>query len=251
LNGFFAHPASPFAGDRRQLAVVGEGTYNRELAAMRERGIGFVHEGGQLSYGAPGGREQFWAALPPAVRDRLAQIVGGQLTEWWAHRAGDGSHMAVVLGSAALCQADPAVKPDGLPGHRVRTARFVPGSLRVTASGDPASGSPGSGQMPGGAAPPVLGGVFTTEFRSFLGNLPPSTQVELQRPFAPKPDLRYSFYYQDNNGSPHTWIGLCYIADEQRLTFASTTRVIAPSGSTQSWHATCYQARLAGPMPAP
>ena len=30
--------------------------------------------------------------------------------------------MAVVLGAAALCQADPAIKPDGNPGHRLRTA---------------------------------------------------------------------------------------------------------------------------------
>jgi hypothetical protein len=218
---------------------------------MRERGIGFVHEGGKLSYGAPGGREQFWAALPSAVRDRLTQIAGGQLTEWWAHRAGDGSHMAVVLGPAALCQADPAVKPDGLPGHRVRTARFVPGSLRVTTSGDPTSGSSGPGGMSRIAAPPVLHGGLSAEFRSFLGNLPSSTQVQLQQPFAPKPDLRYSFYYQENRDLRHTWIGLCYIADEQKLTFASTTRVIAPSGAIPSWHATCYQARLAGPMSAP
>jgi hypothetical protein len=97
----------------------------------------------------------------------------------------------------------------------------------------------------------VLGGVLSAEFKSFLGNLPPSTQIQLQQPFAPKPDLRYSFYYQDNHDSPHTWIGLCYIADERTLTFASTTRVIAPSGATHSWQAICYQATLAAPMPAP
>jgi hypothetical protein len=227
---------------------MGEGPYNPEFAGMRERGIGFVHEGGRLSY-VPGTREQFWVALPSAVQDRLTQNAGGQLTEWWANRAGEGSHMAVVLGPAALCQADPAVKPDGFPGHRVRTAWFVPGSLRVTASGDPMSPYPGG--VSGVAAPPVLGGVLSAEFRSFIGNLPPSTQLQLQQPFAPKPGLRHSFYYQDNGDSPHTWIGLCYIADEQKLTFASTTRVIAPSGATHSWHATCYQARLAGPMPAP
>jgi hypothetical protein len=234
----------------KQLDIVEEGPYDPELAAMRELGIGFVHEGGELSYGPPGGREQSWAALRPAVRDRMTSTVGGQVTEWWAGPAGNGSQMAVVLGPAALCQADPGVKPDGFPGHRVRTARFVPDSLRVTASGDPTSESSGPGGTSWVAAPPVLGGVLSAEFRNFLGNLPPSTQVQLQQPFDPKPDLRYWFYYEINRDSLHTWIGLCYIADERTLTFASTTQVITPSGETLSWRATCYEATLAAPMPA-
>lgn len=217
---------------------------------MRERGLGFVHEGGRLDY-TPGTREQHWAALRTAVRDRLTQIVGGQRTEWWAWHTGEDLQMAVVLGSAALCQADPGIKPDGVPGHRIRTARFVPGSLRVTATGDPTTGSSGPGGISGLAAPPVLSGVLSAEFRSFLGNLPPSTQLQVQRPFPPSRNLLYNWWYQDVPGSSHTWIGLCYITDQQTLTFASTTRVIAPSGATRSWRATCYQATLAAPMPAP
>ena len=224
--------------------------YDPEIAALRERGHGFVHEGGRLGY-VPGSREQYWAALRAAVRDRLTQIAGGQPTEWWANRAGDGSQMAVVLGQAALCQADPAVKPDGLPGHRVRTAWFVPGSLRVTANGVPVSGSSGSGPTSASALPPLLGGVLSADFRSFLGNLPPSTQVRVQQPISRSGNLLYNHYYQDTPGSPHTWIGLCYITDQRTLTFASTTRVIASSGATLSWHATCYQATLAAPLPAP
>jgi len=50
---------------------------------------------------------------------------------------------------------------------------------------------------------------------------------------------------------PDVWIGLCYITDQRTLTFASATRVIAPSGATLSWQATCYQATLAAPMPPP
>ena len=56
---------------------------------------------------------------------------------------------------------------------------------------------------------------------------------------------------EDKPGSPHTWIGLCYIADQRTLTFASATKIIAPSGAARSWQATCYQATLATPMPAP
>ena len=159
--------------------------------------------------------------------------------------------MAVVLGPAALCQADPGIKPDGNPGHRVRTARFVSGLLRVTASGDPTSGSAVPAVAPGTAVPPLLGGVLSAKFKSFLGNLPRNTQVQVQRPFAPQPDLLYRFYYEDIPGSPHTWIGLCYITDQRTLTFASATKVIAASGATRSWQATCYQATLAAPMPAP
>jgi hypothetical protein len=216
---------------------------------MRERGAGLVHEGGQLTYGPPGGRVQSWALLRAAVRDRITRTAGGQITEWWAWPPGDGNYMAVVLGPAALCQADPGVKPDGNLGHKMRTARFVPGSLRVTASGDPTSGSAVSAGALGSAGPPLLGGVLSAEFKSFLGNLPRSTQVQVQRPFAPQPDLLYRFYYEDAPGSPHTWIGLCYITDQRTLTFASATRVIAPSGATLSWQATCYQATLAAPMP--
>jgi hypothetical protein len=218
---------------------------------MRERGAGLVHEGGQLTYGPPGGRVQCWALLRAAVRDRITQTAGGQITEWWAWPPGDGNYMAVVLGPAALCQADPGVKPDGNLGHKVRTARFVPGSLRVTATGDPTSGSAAASGTPGTAGPPLLGGVLSAEFKSFLGNLPQRTQVQVQRPFAPRPDLLYRFYYEDAPGSPHTWIGLCYITDQRTLTFASATRVIAPSGATLSWQATCYEATLAAPMPPP
>ncbi len=229
---------------------MGKVPYDPELAAMRERGTGLVHEGGQLDY-VPGSRVQCWAQLRQAVRDRITQIAGGQITEWWAWHVGDGSQMAVVLGPAALCQADPGIKPDGKPGHRMRTAQFVAGSLWVTASGDPTSGSAASAGVPGAAMPPLLGGVLSAEFKSFLGNLPRKTQMQIQRPFAPQPDLRYRFYYEDTPGSPHTWIGLCYIADQHTLTFASATKIIAPSGATSSWQAICYQATLAAPMPAP
>lgn len=222
----------------------------RELGATRESAGGLVHEGGHLAY-TPGTREQCWAALRTAVRDRLTQVAGGQRTEWWAWHRGEGSYLAVVLGPGALCQADPGVKPDGLPGHRVRAARFVPGSLRVTASGDPRPGASGLGGASGPAAPPMLSGVLSAEFSGFLGNLAPSTQVRLQQPFTPSRSLLYNWWYQDTQGSPHTWIGLCYITDQQTLTFASTTREITPAGMTGSWDATCYQATLAAPMPAP
>jgi hypothetical protein len=228
---------------------VGENPYDPELASMRERGVGLVHEGGHLDY-VPGSRVQCWALLRAAVRDRMTQIAGGQITEWWAWHQGYGSQMAVVLGPAALCQADPGIKPDGNPGHRVRTAQFVSGSLRVTASGDPTSGSAVPGGAPGTVMPPLLGGVLSAEFKGFLGNLPRNTQVQVQRPFAPQLDLLYRFYYEDTPGPPHTWIGLCYITDQRALTFASATKVMAPTGVT-SWQATCYQATLAAPMPAP
>jgi hypothetical protein len=152
---------------------------------------------------------------------------------------------------ASTTTTDPGIKPDGLPGHRVRTARFVPGPLCVTASGDPITGSPGAGGASRLTAPPVLGDVLSAEFRSFLGNLAPSTQVRLQQPFTSSRSLLYNSWYQDAPGSPHTWIGLCYITDQQTLTFASTTRDIAPSGMTRSERATCYQATLAAPMPVP
>lgn len=127
---------------------MGQVPYDPELAALRERGTGLVHEGGQLDY-IPGSRVQCWAQLRQAVRDRITQIAGGQITEWWAWHVGDGAQMAVVLGPTALCQADPGIKPDGNPGHRVRTAQFVAGSLGVTASGDPTSGSAAPAGHPG------------------------------------------------------------------------------------------------------
>ena len=229
---------------------MGEVPYDPELAAMHERGAGLLHEGGQLDY-VPGSRVQYWAQLGQAVRDRITQIAGGQITEWWASHEGNGTQMAVVLGPTALCQADPGIKPDGNPGHRVRTAQFVPGSLRITASGDPTSGPAASAGTPWTAMPPLLSGVLSTEFKSFLGNLPPNTQMQIQRPFAPQPNLLYRFYYEDAPGSPHTWIGLCYIADQHTLAFASAIRIIAPSGTTLSWQATCYLATLAAPMARP
>ena len=230
LNG--SHRSrSPSAAETKQWATVGEAPYDPAQASLYARTRRRTGARGRpSSTTSPGSRLQCWALLRAAVRDRMTQIAGGQITEWWAWHQGDGSQMAVVLGPAALCQADPGIKPDGNPGHRMRTARFVPGSLRVTASGDPMSGSAIPAGAPGTAVPPLLAGVLSADFKSFLGNLPRNTQVQVQRPFAPQPDLLYRFYYEDMPGSPHTWIGLCYITDEHTLTFASTTRVIAPSG---------------------
>ena len=219
--------------------------HDPELAATRERGAGLVHEGGRLEY-VPGSRVQCRALLRAAVQDRMTQIAGGQITS-----GGRGIRVTA--------------RPDG---GGARTGGAVPGRPWDQAGRKP--GSPGAnGPFRVGLAPglrergPDVGtgrvardrlaavarGVLSAEFKSFLGNLPQSTQVQV--PFAPQPDLRYSFCYEVMPGSPHTWIGLCYIADQRTLTFASATKIIAPSGAARSWQATCYQATLATPMPAP
>ena len=79
----------------KQWVAVGGRPYNPELAVMRERGAGLVHEGSRLDY-VPGSRVQCWALLRAAVRDRMTQIAGGQITEWWAWPPGNGGQMAVV-----------------------------------------------------------------------------------------------------------------------------------------------------------
>ena len=64
---FLAERVAGLRRNPQQLATVGEGRYNPELAAMRERGAGLVHEGGLLGY-VPGSRSQSWAAWRSAAK---------------------------------------------------------------------------------------------------------------------------------------------------------------------------------------
>ena len=175
---------------------------------------------------------------------------GGRITEWWAWHVGDGSQMAVVLGPAALCQADPGIKPDGNPGHRVRTAPFVAGSLRVTASGDPTSGSAASAGAPGAAMPPLLDGVLSAEFRASSATCHGRRRCRYSghsRPARPALSLLLR---------GHAWVAahLDRAMLHRRPAHPDLRRSdqddCAVRG-TSSWQATCYQATLAAPMPPP
>ena len=113
-----------------------------------ERGASAVHEAGHLSYDVTTyARDAAWPKMPKYLREQLTELVGGQIVEWWANGSPRGPSVAVVLGPAGLCHAEPVTGPDGKPGHRLRTARFAPRSLWTLASGTPvslpASSSPG------------------------------------------------------------------------------------------------------------
>jgi hypothetical protein len=215
-----------------------------------ERGASAVHEAQVLSYADTNTRDVCWPKLPGYLREQLTDVVGGQLTQWWSCRATNELCRAVVLGPAGLCHAEPVIAPDGKPGHRLLTVRFAPRSLWVLSSGSPVQLPAAEGAGLAANADLTLAGSLSDDFRGLLGHLPASTQIALQELFTPRPDLAFSYYYeQAQSQEKSTWSFLCYIADDTTLTFGSGTKVTSAGTGEEAWHVTCYRATVAEPMP--
>jgi hypothetical protein len=219
-----------------------------------EQGASAVHEAADLSYEVAWyARDTAWPNMPKHLREQLTEMVGGQITQWWATRSADRLYHAVVLGPAGLCDAEPVTGPDGRPGHRLRTARFAAGSLWVLASGSPVT-LPASAVT--GTAANVdltLASSLSDDFCGMLGNLPEHTQLTLQELFTPRPDLAYGHYYEQQALPERTtWRFLCYITDDTTLTFGSGTRVTSPRAGAEDevvWDVTCYRATVTEQIP--
>jgi len=221
-----------------------------------ERGASAVHEAGDLSYEATWyARDAAWPKLPKYLREQLTDMVGGKIVEWWAAGSPNGPSGAVVLGPAGLCHAEPVTDPGGKPGHRLRTARFAPGSLWTLASGSPVSLPASSGTGTAATVDLPLADSLSDDFRGMLGNLPASTQIALQELFTPRPDLAYAYYYEQSSAEQRaTWRFLCYITDDTTLTFGSGTKVTSPraeaeAGADAVWDVTCYRATVIEQIP--
>src|SRR5687768_15538020 len=74
-------------------------------------------------------REESWAAMSAKIRDRLSELAGDGLA-WFAEHdpsASENRPRAVVLGTRALCIAEPRIDSTGRPVYALNRYEFAPG----------------------------------------------------------------------------------------------------------------------------
>lgn len=183
------------------------------------------------------------------IRERLAELAGDVL-EWFAEHDPSSSEdrpRAVVLGTRALCIAEPRIDSTGRPVYVLNRYEFAPGSHKKV----PVGYRPGRDDAP---APPVVpqAGAFLPQPASELGlsrseagqlgNLPPAAQELLQAPFSSKDPVRRCEYWY--RGTPHRLdIYLLVLAGRRFVTAAIGTQQV-PVGHTAAnahWNLTCHR----------
>jgi hypothetical protein len=183
------------------------------------------------------------------IRERLAELAGDVL-EWFAEHDPSSSEdrpRAVVLGTRALCIAEPRIDSTGRPVYVLNRYEFAPGSHKKI----PVEYRPGRDDAPAQRVVPQAGaslpqpaselGLSRSEAGQ-LGNLPPAAQELLQAPFSSKnPVRRCEYWYR---GTPHRLdIYLLVLAGRRFVTAAIGTQQV-PVGHTATnahWNLTCHR----------
>lgn len=200
-----------------------------------------------LGGGSPS-REQSWAALSPKIRDRLAELAGDVL-EWFTEHPSSSENRprVVVLGTRALCIAEPRIDSAGRPVYVLNHYEFAPGSHKKI----PVEYRPGRADaaprrvppQPGASLPRSEGDLgLSARDAGQLGNLPPKAQELLQAPFSSKDPVRRCEYWY--RGLPHRLdIYMLVLAGRHFVTAAIGTQEV-PVGHTAAnahWKLTCHR----------
>jgi hypothetical protein len=183
------------------------------------------------------------------IRERLAELAGDVL-EWFAEHDPSSSEdrpRAVVLGTRALCIAEPRIDSTGRPVYVLNRYEFAPGSHKKI----PVEYRPGRDDAPaqrvvpqaGASLPqPASGLGLSRSEAGQLGNLPPAAQELLQAPFSSKDPVRRCEYWY--RGTPHRLdIYLLVLAGRRFVTAAIGTQQV-PVGHTATnahWNLTCHR----------
>ena len=193
-------------------------------------------------------REKNWEAMSAKIKERLAELAGDVL-EWFAENDSSSSEerpRAVVLGTRALCIAEPRIDSAGRPVYVLNRYEFAPGShkkipveYRPGLDDAPRRVSPQAGSsLP---QPPSELGLSPGEAGQ-LGNLPPAAQELLQAPFSSKAPVRRCEYWY--RGTPHRLdIYILVLAGRRFVTAAIGTQQV-PVGHTAAnahWNLTCHR----------
>jgi hypothetical protein len=194
-------------------------------------------------------RDESWAAMSAKIRGRLTELAG-DVIEWFASQnpyAVENRPRAVVLGTRALCIAEPRIDATGRPVYELSRYEFVPGSHKTV----PVEHRPGlSGVVtprgtnrPGGSLPKSgseLG--LSSRETGQLGNLPPTAQELLQAPFSSKePVRRCEYWYQGRTNRLDTYIFV--LAGRHFVTAAVGTQQvpIGQNAARAHWNLTCHR----------
>lgn len=194
-------------------------------------------------------RDDSWAAMSAKIRERLAELAG-DVIEWFASHdpyASENRPRAVVLGTQALCIAEPRIDATGRAVYELNRYEFVRGSHKTV----PVEHRPGRS---GGSAPRVapqpranlpqpdnaLG--LSSRETGQLGNLPPTAQELLLAPFnSDDPVQRCEYWYSGRANRLDMYMFV--LAGRHFVTAAIGTQQvpIGHSVANAHWNLTCHR----------
>jgi hypothetical protein len=194
-------------------------------------------------------RDDSWAALSAKIRERLAELAG-DVIEWFASYdpySSENRPRAVILGSRALCIAEPRIDASGRAVYELNRYEFVPGSHK-TLSVEHRPG-PGGGVAPRAARQPRANlprpeselGLSSRETGQ-LGNLPLTAQELLQAPFGSKDPVRRCEYWYSGRAN-RLDMYMFVLAGRHFVTAAVGTQEVpvGHSAANAHWNLTCHR----------
>jgi hypothetical protein len=190
--------------------------------------------------------------MSPKIRGRLAELAG-DVIEWFASQdpyARENRPRAVILGTRALCIAEPRIDATGRLVYELNRYEFVPSSHKTVPvehrpgpSGGVTPRAPRVAAQPGAPLPQV-GSELGLSLRETgqLGNLPPTAQELLQAPFSSKdPVRRCEYWYEGRSNRLDTYIFV--LAGRHFVTAAVGTQQVPVGHSVARahWNLTCHR----------
>lgn len=194
-------------------------------------------------------REESWAAMSAKIKSRLAELAG-DVIEWFASAdpySSENRPRAVLLGTRALCIAEPRIDATGRSVYELDRYEFVPGSHKAIA----VEHRPGRHDAAVGKVAPQTGPFVqqaTTELglssreTGQLGNLPPKAQELLQAPFSSQEPVRRCEYWYSGRAN-RLDMYMFVLAGRHFVTAAIGTQQV-PVGHTAAnahWNLTCHR----------
>ena len=183
------------------------------------------------------------------MRDRLAELAG-DVIEWFARHnpsAADTRPRAVVLGTQALCIAEPRIDTTGRPVYELNRYEFAPGShkaipVEYRPGADVAGAPPGAPRRGASLPRPETDLGLSSREAGQLGNLPPAAQELLQAPFNSRDPVRRCEYFYEGFAN-HLDHYMLILAGRHFVTAAIGTQQV-PVGHTVAnahWILTCHR----------
>ena len=194
-------------------------------------------------------RDESWAAMSAKIRGRLAELAG-DVIEWFARHdpySSENRPRAVLLGTRALCIAEPRIDAGGRAVYELNRYEFVPGSHKtIPVEYRPRSQvreTPREAAQPGASLPQSAGDLgLSSREAGQLGNLPRAAQELLQAPFSSKdPVRRCEYFYEGFSDRLDQYMFL--LAGRHFVTAAIGTQRV-PVGHTVAnahWSLTCHR----------
>lgn len=194
-------------------------------------------------------RDESWAAMSAKIRERLAELAG-DVIEWFARHdpySAETRPRAVVLGTRALCIAEPRIDTGGRAVYELNRYEFVSSSHKtIPVEYRPRSQireTPREAAQPRASLPQSASDLgLSSREAGQLGNLPPAAQELLQAPFSSNDPVRRCEYFYEGFAD-HLDQYMFLLAGRHFVTAAIGTQRV-PVGHTVAnahWDLTCHR----------